>query len=147
MRFHHTKNKGDLGVLHAMTDLAEKGFRVLLPLSEHEPFDLVAYDGTSFLRVQVKYRAAVNGLIHVPFTSSWADRSGTHTVRMNKGDVDVLCVYCPDTRCCYYVCPREFPNVKGLTLRLVPTRNKQSKRVFLAGAFTDVPLLARMGRQ
>ena len=69
MRPHHTKNKGDLGVLHAKVDLAEKGYRLLLPLSEHEPFDLVAYKDGTFLRVQVRYRTMVNGFICVEFKS------------------------------------------------------------------------------
>ena len=55
MRIHRTKTKGDLGVLHAQLDLAEKGFGVLAPLTEHEAFDLVAYRGNRFLRIAVIY--------------------------------------------------------------------------------------------
>ena len=40
---HHTKNKGDLGVLKAQVDLHEKGYMILLPQSEHSPFDVVGY--------------------------------------------------------------------------------------------------------
>ncbi len=58
MRLHDTKNKGDLGILHAQLDLAKKGFGILTPLTEHEAFDLVAYKDQRFYRVQVKYRAA-----------------------------------------------------------------------------------------
>lgn len=43
MRVHRTKNKGDLGVLAAQLDLARRGFDLLLPLTEHQAFDLVAY--------------------------------------------------------------------------------------------------------
>lgn len=43
MRYHHTKNKGDLGAIKAMADMAEKGWSVFVPLSEHEAFDFVAY--------------------------------------------------------------------------------------------------------
>jgi hypothetical protein len=45
---HHTKNKGDLGVLKACADLAQQGFLVLNPLSEHSPFDLFAYKNLAF---------------------------------------------------------------------------------------------------
>ena len=51
---HHTKNKGDLGVAKAYGDLVEKGFVILFPATEHAPFDLVAYDGSRFVRIQVK---------------------------------------------------------------------------------------------
>jgi hypothetical protein len=62
MRYHHTKNKGDLGLVQAMADLTAKGWAILVPLTEHEAFDLVAYRDGRFLRVQVKYRSAVKGV-------------------------------------------------------------------------------------
>ncbi len=54
---HPTKNKGDLGVLKAQADLCTKGYLVLIPLSEHSLFDLVAYKDRDFLRIQVKFRS------------------------------------------------------------------------------------------
>lgn len=41
---HHTKEKGDVGVAKAIADLSIKGFKILTPLTEHLPFDLVVYD-------------------------------------------------------------------------------------------------------
>ena len=137
MRPHRTKNKGDLGLLHAQVDLAEKGFGLLAPLTEHEAFDLVAYRGRTFYRIQVKYRAAVDGTIQIPFKTCWADRNGTHTLLMDKDVVDVVCVYCPDTGKCYYLDPRRFRTT--VQLRIAPTRNGQTKRVFNADDFTQFP--------
>jgi hypothetical protein len=54
MRQHHTKSKGDLGVLKAQADLAEQGYMVLLPLTKHQAFDLVIYKDGLFKSVQVK---------------------------------------------------------------------------------------------
>jgi len=54
---HHTKTKGDLGVLKAQVDLFEQGFMILLSQTEHAPFDLCIYKDGRFRRVQVKYRA------------------------------------------------------------------------------------------
>jgi hypothetical protein len=34
---HHTKDKGDLGVLKAQIDLFEQGFVVAIPMTEHAP--------------------------------------------------------------------------------------------------------------
>src|SRR5262249_18023620 len=118
-------------------DLAEKGYRLLLPLSEHEPFDLVAYQGTRFLRVSVKYRAAVRGTIALPFSSSWADRHGNHSVAIDKRSIAVICVYCPDTKLCYYVDPLQFR--RSVRLRLAPTSNSQKKRLHWANDFIDIP--------
>jgi hypothetical protein len=137
MRLHRTKTKGDLGVLHAQLDLAEKGFGVLAPLTEHEAFDLVAYRGSRFARVQVKYRAAVGGCVTIRFSTFWADRHGTHSAPIDKNVVDVVCIFCPDTRRCYYIDPKQFRN--NVSLRIVPTKNRQQRGVRDAEAFTEVP--------
>ncbi|MDQ3365523.1 MAG: group I intron-associated PD-(D/E)XK endonuclease [Myxococcota bacterium] len=137
MRVHHTKNKGDLGVLYAKVDLFEKGFLLLMPQTEHAPFDLVAYRDERFFRVQVKYRAAVNGQVSFHLSSSWADRHGVHTNPIDKRAIDLLCIYCPDTRACYYVDPA---SVKAsVRLRISPARNQQVKGVRSAAEFRGIP--------
>ena len=50
MSSHHTKDKGDLGVLKAQVDLFEQGFAIFTPQTEHCPFDLVAYKDGEFRR-------------------------------------------------------------------------------------------------
>ncbi len=65
MHLHHTKNKGDIGVLKTCVDLAEQGYLILTPLSEHSPFDIVAYKDKKFLRIQVKYRTLKNGALQI----------------------------------------------------------------------------------
>jgi hypothetical protein len=137
MLVHHTKTKGDLGVLAAELDLFEKGFLPLKPQTEHAPFDLVAYRDGRFYRVQVKYRAAVNGVISVPFSASWADRHGTHWMPIDKAEVDLFCIYCPDTRRCYYIDPRM--RERKVVLRLEPPKNSQRKRISWAHEHTEIP--------
>ena len=135
---HHTKNKGDLGVLKAQVDLFEQGFTVCVPLTEHSPFDLVAYKGGEFRRVQVKYRALnKNGVLEVKFSTCWADRNGTHTVPIDKDEVDLYCVYCPDTDRCYYIEPAEFGS--NVSLRVKTPKNCQAKRVNFAADFRRAP--------
>jgi len=121
-----------------MADLGMKGWGILVPVTEHEAFDLVAYRDDTFLRIQVKYRTAVDGCIIVPFRSCWADRHGVHTLAMNKEIVDLVCVYCPDTDRCYYIDPKQHRGT--VQLRLTPTRNRQKKRIMLAEQFTELPL-------
>jgi hypothetical protein len=137
MRIHHTKNKGDLGVAKAHCDLVEKGYVVLFPTTEHAPFDLVAYDGIKFIRIQVKYRRAVNGSVQIRLESWWADRNGSHGKPIDKSEVDVFCVYCPDTDKCYYFKPE---NVKTyFSLRIDAPKNNQSKNINFAEDFAGVP--------
>jgi hypothetical protein len=137
MRAHHTKDKGDLGVLQAKVDLFEKGFILLVPQTEHAPFDLVAYRDGRFLRVQVKYRATVNGQISFHMSTCWADKHGTHSIPIDKRSIDVLCIYCPNTRCCYYVDP--YSVNKSVILRVDPPKNNQQKHIRWAHQCTEIP--------
>lgn len=134
---HHTKDKGDLGVAKAQVDLIQRGYLVLMPFSEHAPFDLVAYGEQKFLRVQVKYRSAANGVMAVPFRTSWADKNGSHEKAIDKGEIDLFCVYCPETDECYYFKPQEF--LKGIYLRVAPPKNNQAKNVKMAEEFRQIP--------
>jgi hypothetical protein len=103
---HHTKQKGDLGVLKAQVDLYEKGYMILTLNTEHAPFDLVVYKNNQFKRVQVKYRELnQNGVLEVRFRSSYCNRKGIVTKETNKQEIDVYCVYCPNTDECYYFDP------------------------------------------
>jgi hypothetical protein len=137
MAAHHTKDKGDLGVAKAHADLASQGLTVLFPATEHAPFDLVAYASGEFHRLQVKYRSARAGAITVKFRSMWADRDGTHTTPLDKGAIDLVCIYCPETDKCYYVRPDAHGS--SVTLRIVASRNGQQVGVLDAAAFREFP--------
>ncbi len=137
MAAHHTKDKGDLGVAKAHADLVGKGFVVLFPATEHAPFDLVAYRDHRFRRVQVKYRSSARGSVEVKFSSSWSDRHGKHATATDKSSIDLLCLYCPETDCCYYLDPSQFRT--SVTLRFAPSRNGQHVGVLEAERFREVP--------
>lgn len=137
MTIHHTKTKGDLGVLEAKLDLFKKGWTVCIPETEHSPFDIVIWKDGLIKTVQVKYRESKNGTITVSFKNSWNDRAGTHTVPVNKKYIDLYCVYCPDTDKCYYFKPQDFNN--SLTLRITPSKNNQSVNVKLVSEFETIP--------
>lgn len=141
---HHTKDKGDIAVVKAIADLTCQGAAVLVPLTEHAAFDLVALLGDRFFRVQVKYRSLKGGTIGVVFESTWADRHGVHTTPMSKAEVDIVLIYCPTTDQCYYVDPRE--HRKAITLRIDPPRNNQRDGVHLARDHLVMPPPTAAGR-
>ena len=135
---HHTKDKGDLGVLKAQIDLFEQGFTILVPLTEHSPFDLVAYRDSVFRRVQVKYRSLDKfGKVYVKFSTSWADKNGTHTAMIDKSEVDIYCIYCPDNDECYYLRPDDFGS--NASLRVRAPKNGQLRGVNFAANYRRVP--------
>ena len=39
---HHTKTKADIGLTKVIADLTVKGYIPCIPLSEHQPYDVVA---------------------------------------------------------------------------------------------------------
>jgi hypothetical protein len=134
---HHTKNKGDLGVLKAQVDLAEQGYTVLIPLAEHAPFDLVVWKNNKFKTVQVKYRSARNGRLEIKMSTCWADKNGTHTNPINKNSIDLYCVYCPETEECYYFSPSDV--ARSMTLQIENPKNNQKKGVNFASDYRRVP--------
>jgi hypothetical protein len=135
---HHTKEKGDLGVLKAQLDLFEQGFAILNPVTEHAPFDLVVYDKGVFRRVQVKYKSVdKTGGITVHFRSCWADKNGTHMRKVDKDEIDLYCIYCPDTDECYYLDPGDYKS--SVTLRVETSKNNQSRNVRMATDYRRVP--------
>jgi hypothetical protein len=54
---------------------------------------------------------------------------------MDKGTIDIVCIYCPETDECYYVRPDAHGT--SVTLRIVPSRNGQQAGVLDAAAFRD----------
>ncbi len=135
---HHTKEKGDLGVLKAQVDLFEQGFTILMPQTEHSPFDLAAYKDGEFRRVQVKYRTVDKfGKIDVKFSTCWNDKHGTHIVPIDKREVDLYCIYCPDTDECYYLDPSKIGS--NASLRVKAPKNSQLKRVNFAADYRRAP--------
>ena len=67
----------------------------------------------------------------------WADRHGTHVKPSDKAEVDVLCIYCPETDACYYLRPSD--HRQSVTLRVTPAKNGQERNVLQADAFRAFP--------
>lgn len=109
---HHTKEKGDIAVTKIISDLTEKGYDICLPISEHLPFDLIAYKDHISHRIQCKY--AVDGAI-APKTS-WSDKNGYHEKKYNLCDFDYFAIYLPEIKICVY--PSSIYMGKKITTKL-----------------------------
>ena len=66
--------------------------------------------------------------------------NGTYSRPLDKAEVDVVCIYCPDTRACYYVDPNQF--ARSVSLRITSSRNRQERNVLPAERFRTVRTLA-----
>jgi len=134
---HHTKSKADLGLAKVIADLVSKGHIPCVPLSEHQPYDLVVVlDNGSVIKVQVKYaQLEKNGVISVKFRTSWADKNGTHTKKYQEKDFNYYAIYCPEKEVVLYIpntldCPK--------TIRFEATANNQAKFVWWAQNYLDI---------
>ena len=124
---HHTKFKADIGVAKCIADLASKGYVPCIPLSEHQPYDIVAVLGNGpAIKLQVKYAALKNGVVEIKFRTSWADKHGSHTKHYNKDDFDFYAIYCPEKDKVLYV-PNSLNSPK--IIRFEKTLNNQGKSV------------------
>ena len=139
MASHHTKDKGDLGVVMVIADLVRHGIRVYLPLSEHQPSDLIALDGSGRVaRVQVKYRTLERtGIVSIDFRNTYSDSHGVHTKLADHSQFDCYAVYCPQTEKVYYFRIDDIPerSARCVSLRMVPTANNQKKKVMMASDY------------
>lgn len=134
---HPTKVKGDIGLAKVIGDLTMKGYVPCIPLSEHQPYDIVAIAvNGSAMKLQVKYASLKpNGTVEVRFRSSWADKRGTHIRRYSQKEFDYYAIYCPEKDSVMYVpnrpdCPK--------SLRFGRTANNQSKFIKWADAYLQL---------
>ena len=141
---HHTKEKGDLAVLKAAAELGEAGFLVCTPLTEHAPFDLVAFRHGGYFGVQVKFRTARDGVIDVRLRSTWSDRSGVHVKAVDSSAIDVVAVFEPGLGRCLWLTPAQIG--RSVSVRTNRPRNSQRQGVHMVSDFLDVGAAFRSAR-
>jgi hypothetical protein len=132
---HLKKAKGDVGVAFVIARLAELGWNVGIPLTEHARYDLFAEKDGHVHTVQVRYAAAKQGCIRVSLSASWADRHGNHRRNRCSGDFTILAVYTPQDGVFFLKDDDLGTNGREISLRLKPARNGQLKHVRNAEAF------------
>jgi len=137
VNLHHTKVKADLGVAKVIADLVDKGYVPCIPLSEHQPYDLIAVlDDGSVVKLQIKYACLKkNGTIDIKFRTSWSDKNGTHTKRYKEEDFDYYAIYCPEKKQVVYI-----PNTSDCpkAVRFDKPANNQNKYVKWADTYRDM---------
>ena len=138
-----TKDKGNLGELKVMADLAAKGISIAQPYGDNLPFDLIAITRTdtnfSFTKVQVKHVALRNGKIEIrAYSQKWNKTRIKSREAYKDHEVDIIAAYCPDVDKVFYV---RYNEVVGNTfnIRVYPAKNNQKQRVHLAEEYTEFP--------
>lgn len=122
---HHSKTKGDIGLTQVISDLTKREVLVFLPLSEHSPIDLIAYSNSFCKTIQVKF-LSINkkGFLKIDCRSGWSNSKGHHKLQMDKDNIDIVAVYCPETDKCYYISTNEF-ETSTINLRIKEPKQNQ----------------------
>ena len=56
---------------------------------------------------------------------------------VDKDEIDLYCIYCPDSDECYYLDPKQYD--KSVTLRVETPKNNQRQNIRLAADYRRVP--------
>jgi len=142
MNKHPTADKGDLAVYKAQLSFAESGYYIFTTISEHLPFDFIAYKNGKCLRVQVKYISIregkkTNGALLVDISSS-GPYQGKRRRPARKDEIDLVVVYCPNNKRLYFIPIVDFSG-DNISLRVEPAKNNQQQRVHLAEDYSVIP--------
>jgi hypothetical protein len=108
-----------------LSELVRRGYHVLVPFGFNHRYDLVIDLDGEFVRAQCKTGRLRKGAIVFSPQSVRSNMVKVMT-RDYVGDVDLLLVYCPETQGLFAVPIADLPPGGGASLRVDPTRNKQS---------------------
>lgn len=88
----NTGIRGDSALLLASSKLVEAGLTLLKPVSESLEFDLVAYDGTSFSKIQVKraYAALADNKFRISLRRVSMTSKGALAKKYSTKDTDFV---------------------------------------------------------
>ena len=125
-----TAERGNGAEAAVLAAFVQRGFHVLIPFGDGQPYDLVVELGTAMLRVQCKRAWPSKGCMH--FNSHSTDHGNGR--RRYRGLADIFGVYFPQNDDVYLVPVHEIEAAKGW-LRLEPTRNNQKRRVRFASDY------------
>jgi hypothetical protein len=132
----HPKAIGDRSTLAIMLGLRRAGYDVLVPFGENTRYDLVIEAGARFSRVQCKTGRLRSGAVRFNACSTYAHHPNPKFVRRDYTDeIDFFGIYCPETGGVYLVPITEAPIRRQGALRVMPTRNNQSRNIRFAARY------------
>lgn len=115
------RERGEMGELIAVAEFVKNRIGVAWPLGDELPFDLVLHWEGRLFRTQVKSAKPRKGYIRFGLSSQNSTRYHTYT----SADCDVMALC--DYERVYLLGPDEFSGRRSFTIRMEPSRNKQTK--------------------
>ena len=128
--------KGNVAELAIAAEAARLGLTVLMPMTEHERYDLVLGIAGRLLRVQCKWGSRQGEVIKVRLRTSYHSPTRGYVVKTYAADeVDLIAVHCGDLDRSYLLPIEIFTGKATAYLRLGPARNNQRASVHLAAQY------------
>ena len=126
----NTSQIGEISRTQIIAALVLQGKTVLLPVGDHQRYDLVVEEDGRFLRVQCKTGRLSRGAITFnPCTiDSRSKQGGCIRKAYGAEEIDLFGVYCPDNHRCYLVPVTEVARTV-CSLRIEPPRNGQKTKI------------------
>jgi PD-(D/E)XK endonuclease len=117
----NVNEKGAVGLIEVIRDLAKKGYECFTPIHDYSKVDLIVLDSTSqTFKIQVKYRTTFRNKIEVGFNSVVNGKK----VPMDLSAIDGWAIYCPELDKVVYVHKNEVnTELGGFSFRLEPGKN------------------------
>jgi len=95
----NTNEKGNIGQIEVIRDLAKLGYEIFLPMHDYSAVDLIAMKDSKIYRLQIKYRTLNRGMIDIQFSTTINGKK----VPINFELIDGWAVYCPEIDSVVYV--------------------------------------------
>jgi prevent-host-death family protein len=121
----NSNHKGNAAELAIAAEAAKLGLTVLVPLTEHERYDLVLGVGGQLLRVQCKWARRQGDVVFVSRSTSRRGREGYVRTRYTANEVDAIGAYCEELNDCFLIPIAIAEGKSAISLRLAPARNGQ----------------------
>ena len=130
-----TDQKGAIAEVAITLRALELGIRVLRPVGDGAPYDLIFDVGGSLLRVQCKWAARQGRVVLIRCHRCRRTREGLRHRGYEADEVDGIAAYCAQLGRCFFVPTETVSGRRTILLRLTPTRNSQSRLVNWADDF------------
>jgi prevent-host-death family protein len=141
-----SNQKGAIAEMKIAAAATELGIPVLRPMTEHGRYDLAFEIGDRLLRVQCKWGALddAGAVIKVSLQTYCLTYAGQRRTSYTEDEIDLLAVYCGALDRCYLLPSALVANRREISLRLLPTLNRQRACVNLAEDFNLVGAVAQL---
>jgi prevent-host-death family protein len=141
-------DKGNAAELAIAAEAARLGLSVLMPITEHERFDLVLGIAGRLFRVQCKWASRRGEVIQVRLRSSYHSPTRGYVVKTYAPEeIDLVAVHCGDLNCSYLLPVELFAGRSTVYLRLGPARNNQRASVHFAARYAFPGAVAQLAER